>query len=246
MSLPFLAERGAGGRPSGWRSWALAGRSVARRSTSSSGWARRSGSWPWPPVTRPSLLEEQARQLRPLAVAARRPGCRRPARPAGRHGSSEGPMPSSGSRPATTSTSWSSAPAGSSASRPVLAALRAGQGRGDGQQGDARRRRPPGDAARPRRAAAVAPRSPAIRSPVRSPGSGRSTPSTRRSGSAWPARRSRASRGSSSPARAGRSSRRTRPSSRPSRRTRPCATRPGRWGRRSRSTRPPSRTRAWR
>ena len=81
---------------------------------------------------------------------------------------------------------------------PVLAALRGGQGRGDGQQGDPGRGRAPGHARgrgpsrRGRRG-----RARPIRSRAHWPGCARSIRSTRPSGSAWSAKRWPASRRSS-------------------------------------------------
>ena len=82
--------------------------------------------------------------------------------------SSAGRTPSSGWRPATTSTSSSSATGGDRQPPAGPRRARGGQGRGDRQQGDAGRRRPPRDAAGPAaRAAAVRRHDPA--DPLASP-----------------------------------------------------------------------------
>ena len=120
------------------------------------------------PGDRPGSVERS--RTRPAAAAGDRgpDGARRRRRagpPAARRVA--GDERSSSSRPATTSTSSSSRPAASSACGPVLAALRGGQGRGHGQQGDPGRRRPPRHAGGPPPGRRCAPRRPGR--PVRQP-----------------------------------------------------------------------------
>ena len=197
MSSPSSADRrrgqGHATAAPGRRCSARRVRSAARRSTCWRPSPTRSGSWPLAAGRNAARAGEQAARLRP---GRRRPlGGRdapRPALgPAGRHDARRRRRRARArSRRATTSTSSSSRTGGVVSLRPVLAALRGRQDRRDRQQGDARRRRPPGDAAgRASSRRAVAPDDPAIRSRARWPGCGRSTRSTRRSGSASSAKR---------------------------------------------------------
>ena len=155
-----------------------------------------SRSSPWPPARMRALLAEQAARLQPAAVAlgdeAALAALDLPA------GTERVGGPDALEALATRDDVDLVVVGDGRRRQPPAGARRAAgrQGRRDGQQGDARRGRPPRHAARPgrarreRRGAATR----ATRTPARSPGCGRSTRSIRPSGSASSAKRWPASR----------------------------------------------------